>query len=157
MQFRNKITPFFGFHHEAEEAANFYVSTFPESRILKTVRNPNSQAVMTIEFELAGLTFVALNTGQEGWKFTEALSLAVACDTQEELDTLWNRLLDGGETMACGWLRDKYGVCWQVVPSEMGELLGNADPVRAKRVFDAMCQMIKLDIAKLRNAYEGSE
>ena len=95
MQFQNKITPFLGFNSEAEDAANFYVSVLPESQILRTVKNPDSKAVMTVEFELVGMTFVALNTGQANWKFTEAFSLAVACETQEEIDVLWTKLLDG--------------------------------------------------------------
>ncbi|MGN6547292.1 MAG: VOC family protein [Aureliella sp.] len=154
MQFKNKITPFLGFKSEAEDAANFYVSVLPDSRKLRTVRNPDTAAVMTVEFELAGMTFVALNTGQP-WQFTEAFSLAVACDTQDEIDRLWNQLLDGGEPLACGWLKDKFGVRWQIVPSTIGQMIGDPDPARAKRVFDAMCQMIKLDFAKLAQAYEG--
>lgn len=154
MQFKHKITPFLGFKSEAEEAANFYVSVLPDSRKLRTVRNPDTNAVMTVEFELAGLTFVALNTGQP-WEFTEAFSLAVACGTQEEIDDLWSKLLDGGEEIACGWLKDKFGVRWQIVPSIIGQMISDPDPARAKRVFDAMCQMIKLDIAKLAQAYQG--
>lgn len=155
MQFQHKITPFLSFSSQAEEAANFYVSVLPDARILRTVRNPDSNAVMTVEFELAGLTFVALNTGQENWKFTEAFSLAVACETQQEIDELWRKLLDGGQEMACGWLKDKFGVCWQIVPQAIGKMIGDPDPARAKRVFDAMCQMVKLDIAKLQAAYDG--
>lgn len=155
MRFQNKITPFFGFNSEAEDAANFYVSVLPDSQILRTVRNPDTKAVMTVEFALAGLTFVALNTGQANWKFTEAFSLAVACETQEEIDELWSKLLDGGEEKACGWLKDKFGVCWQIVPRAIGQMIGDPDPARAKRVFDAMCQMIKLDLAKLKEAYEA--
>ncbi|TWT75121.1 VOC family protein [Allorhodopirellula solitaria] len=154
MHFKNKITPFLGFQSEAEEAVNFYVSVLPDSRILKTVRNPDSGAVMTVEFELAGMTFVALNSGQR-WEFTEAFSLAIACESQEEIDDLWGKLLDGGETLACGWLKDKFGVRWQIVPSTIGQMIGDSDPVRAKRVFDAMCEMIKLDVAKLQDAYDG--
>lgn len=155
MQFENKITPFLSFKSQAEEAANFYVSVLPDSRILKTVRNPDSQEVMTVEFQLAGMTFVALNTGQP-WEFTEAFSLAVSCKSQEEIDELWDKLLEGGgEPLACGWLKDRFGVRWQVVPREIGGMIGDPDPVRAKRVFDAMCQMIKMDIAKLREAYQG--
>ena len=154
MQFQNKITPFFGFNSEAEDAANFYVSVLPDSQILRTVRNPDTKAVMTVEFELAGMTFVALNTGQANWKFTETFSLAVACETQEEIDELWSKLLDGGEEKACGWLKDKFGVCWQIVPRAIGQMISDPDPARAKRVFDAMCQMIKLDLAELKKAYE---
>lgn len=152
MQFQNKITPFLGFKSEAEEAANFYVSVLPDSRILRTLRNPDTNDVMTVEFELAGLTFVALNSGQ-AWEFTEAFSLAIACDSQEEIDDLWGKLLDGGEELACGWLKDKFGVRWQVVPASIGRMIGDPDPARSKRVFDAMCQMIKLDVAKLQEAY----
>lgn len=155
MQFQNKITPFLGFNNEAEDAANFYVSVLPGSRILRIVRHPETDAVLTVEFELAGLTFVALNTGQENWKFTEAFSLAIACETQEEIDELWRKLLDGGEEKACGWLKDKFGLCWQIVPASIGKMVSDSDPARAKRVFDAMCQMIKLDIAKLKAAYHG--
>lgn len=155
MQFQNKITPFFGFNNEAEDAANFYVSVLPDSRIHKIVKNPMTGAVMTVEFELAGMTFVALNTGQANWKFTEALSLAVACETQQEIDDLWSKLIDGGQEMACGWLKDRFGVCWQIVPSGIGNMMADADPARAKRVFDAMCQMVKLDMAKLQEAYDG--
>ena len=154
MQFQQKITPFLGFQSGAEDAVNFYVSVLPKSRILRTVKNPDTNAVMTVEFELAGLTFVALNTGQP-WMFTEAFSLAIACDTQEEIDELWSKLLDGGEEMACGWLKDKFGVCWQIVPSAIGQMIGDPDPARAKRVFDAMCQMVKLDIAKLNEAFHA--
>lgn len=153
MQFQNKITPFLGFEDAAEEAAKFYVSLLPDSRILRTVTHPETDAVMTVEFEIAGLTFVALNTGQP-WEFTEAFSLAVACETQAEIDTLWDALLDGGEPLACGWLKDKFGVRWQIVPAKIGAMIGDSDPARAKRVYDAMLQMIKLDIATLEAAYE---
>ncbi len=155
MQFQNKITPFLGFNNEAKDAADFYVSILPDSKIIRVIENPHSNAVMTVEFELAGLTFVALNTGQEDWKFTEAFSLAVSCESQAEIDELWSQLLDGGEEMACGWLKDKFGLRWQIVPRAIGPMLGDTDPARAKRVFDAMCQMIKMDIAKLQAAYDG--
>jgi predicted 3-demethylubiquinone-9 3-methyltransferase (glyoxalase superfamily) len=109
---------------------------------------------MTVEFELAGITFVALNAGQP-WEFTEAFSLAVACETQEEIDRLWSAFLEGGQELACGWLKDKFGVRWQIVPAKIGQMMGDPDPARAKRVFDAMCQMVKLDVAKLTEAYEA--
>ena len=103
--------------------------------------------MLTVEFELAGMTFVALNAAQ-AWEFTEALSLAISCETQEEIDHLWAKLLDGGgEAIACGWLKDKYGVRWQIVPRAIGPMIGDPNPARAKRVFDAMCQMVKPDIA----------
>lgn len=154
MQFQNKITPFLGFENQAEEAAELYVSLLPDSRILRKVENPHSKEVMTVEFQLANLTFVALNAGQQ-WEFTEAFSLAVACDSQAEIDRLWEGLLDGGAPLACGWLKDKFGVRWQITPAKIGQMIGDPDPVRAKRVFDAMCQMVKMDIAKLEEAYEG--
>ena len=155
MQFQHKITPFLGFNTEAEDAAKFYVSVLPDSRILRTVKNPDTNSIITVEFELAGLTFVALNTGQANWKFTEAFSLAIACETQQEIDELWNKLLEGGQELSCGWLKDQFGLCWQVVPAKIGSMIGDPDPARAKRVFDAMCQMIKLDIAQLQKAYDG--
>jgi len=154
MQFKNKITPFLSFESQAEEAAKFYVSLLPGSEILRTVKTPGTNHVVTVEFNLAGLTCVALNTGQP-WKFTEAFSLAVACKAQEEIDRLWDSLLEGGEAMACGWLRDKFGVCWQIVPENIGDLIGGKDPEAAKRAFDAMCQMIKLDMHQLQAAYDG--
>lgn len=154
MQFENKITPFLGFQSEAEGAANFYVSVVPNSRILKTVRSPQDDAVMTVEFELGGITFVALNICQP-CEFTEAFSLAVSCQTQEELDRLWDKLSEGGEEIACGWLKDKFGVRWQIVPANIGKMLSDPDRQRASRVFDAMVQMIKLDMAKLEEAYNG--
>lgn len=154
MQFQNKITPFLAFEDAAEAAAKFYVSILPDSRILKTVPRPETDAAMTVEFEIAGLTVVALNTGHS-WEFNETFSLAVACETQAEIDTLWDALLEGGEPLACGWLKDKFGVRWQIVPAKIGAMLGDPDPVRAKRVYDAMLQMIKLDIATLEAAYAG--
>lgn len=154
MQFQNKITPFLSFATQAEEAAKFYTSVLPNSKILKTVRHPESGAVMTVEFELAGLTFVALNTGQP-WEFTNAFSLAVSCETQEEIDRLWEQLLEGGEPQACGWLIDQFGVRWQIVPANIGQLVGGPDPEKAKRAFDAMCTMVKLDMNKLQAAYDG--
>ena len=155
MHFENKITPFFGFKDQAEEAAEFYVSVLPDSRIVQTVNHPHTGSVITVEFELAGMTFVALNAGQD-WEFTEAISLAVSCQTQEEIDDLWAKLTaDGGQEVACGWLKDKFGVCWQIVPASIGQMIGDPDPDRAARVFDAMVQMIKLDMAKLQAAYDG--
>lgn len=154
MHFDHKLTPFLSFQSGAEDAANFYVSLLPNSRIIQTVNNPDSGAVMTVEFELSGMTFVALNTGQP-WEFTEAFSLAVRCETQAEIDHLWDTLLAGGDALACGWLKDKFGVRWQIVPATIGKMLSDPDPARAKRVFDTMVQMIKLDMAKLQEAYDG--
>lgn len=109
---------------------------------------------MTVEFELGGVTFVALNICQP-CEFTEAFSLAVSCQTQEELDRLWDKLSEGGEEIACGWLKDKFGIRWQIVPANIGKMLSDPDRQRASRVFDAMVQMIKLDMAKLEEAYNG--
>lgn len=154
MHFNQKITPFLSFKNEAEEAANFYVSLLPNSRIIQSVNNPDSGQLMTVEFDLAGMTCVALNTGQP-WEFTEAFSLAISCESQAEIDHLWDSLLVGGEPLACGWLKDKFGVRWQIVPATIGQMIADADPARAKRVFDAMVQMIKMDMATLQAAYDG--
>ncbi|MBA2116752.1 VOC family protein [Bremerella alba] len=154
MHFNHKITPFLSFKNEAAEAVNLYVSLLPDSRIIQTVNNPDSGELMTVEFELAGMTFVALNAGQP-WEFTEAFSLAISCETQAEIDHLWDSLMVGGEPLACGWLKDKFGVRWQILPASIGQMLADPDPARAKRVFDAMSQMIKLDMATLQAAYDG--
>ena len=151
MQFSQKITPFLSFNNQAEEAANFYASVLPNSSIVKTVKNPATGTVMTVEFELSGMRFVALNVGQP-WEFSHAFSLAVACETQEEIDRLWSSLSDGGKEVQCGWLVDKFGVSWQIVPANIGELMSNPDPARAGRVMQALIQMTKLDIAALERA-----
>lgn len=155
MQFKQKITPFLTFPSQAQDAAEFYVSVIPDSRILRTVENPATGDVITVEFELAGLTFVALNSGQPSWEFTNAFSIAVACETQDEIDGLWAALVEGGEEQACGWLTDRYGVRWQIVPATIGRMLGDPDRERAGRVMNAMMQMVKLDIAALKAAYDG--
>ena len=151
MQISQKITPFLSFNNQAEEAANFYASILPNSSIVKTVKNPATGTVMTVEFELSGMRFVALNVGQP-WEFTHAFSLSVACATQEEIDRLWSSLSDGGKEVQCGWLVDKFGVSWQIVPANIGELMSNPDPARAGRVMQALMQMTKLDIATLEKA-----
>ena len=151
MQISQKITPFLSFNNQAEEAANFYASILPNSSIVKTVKNPATGTVMTVEFELSGMRFVALNVGQP-WEFTHAFSLSVACETQEEIDRLWSSLSDGGKEVQCGWLVDKFGVSWQIVPANIGELMSNPDPARAGRVMQALIQMTKLDIATLEKA-----
>ena len=151
MQISQKITPFLSFNNQAEEAANFYVSILPNSSVVKTVKNPATGAVMTVEFELSGMRFIALNVGQP-WEFSHAFSLSVACETQEEIDRLWSRLSDGGKEVQCGWLVDKFGVSWQIVPANIGELMSNPDPARAGRVMQALIQMTKLDIATLEKA-----
>jgi predicted 3-demethylubiquinone-9 3-methyltransferase (glyoxalase superfamily) len=154
-----KITPFLWFDHQAEEAARLYVSIFPNSKIGKVVRygpaGPGpAGSVMTVEFQLEGLTFVALNGGPI-FKFTEAVSFVVNCKTQEEVDHYWEKLsADGGEVQ-CGWVKDKFGLSWQVVPTRLPELLSGADPERSQRVMKAMLKMKKLDIRELERAYEG--
>lgn len=155
-----KITPFLWFDGNAEEAANFYVSIFKNSEVLSVDRygegGPGTPgSVMTVAFRLDGLEFVALNGGPE-FKFTEAISFAIDCKSQEEVDELWEKLTaDGGEPGPCGWLKDKFGVSWQVIPSAMIEMLQDEDRERAGRVMQAMLQMSKIDIATLQRAYDG--
>ena len=155
-----KITPFLWFDNNAEEAANFYLSVFKNSKILNTARysevGPGPKGtVMTVEFELDGQEFVALNGGPQ-FKFTEAVSFVVNCDTQEEVDYYWERLSEGGEKSRCGWLRDKFGLGWQVTPTILGKLLADKDQEKANRVMQTMLKMDKLDIEPLRRAYEGT-
>jgi predicted 3-demethylubiquinone-9 3-methyltransferase (glyoxalase superfamily) len=158
MASKQKIAPFLWFDDRAEEAMNFYVSIFKRSRVLNISRygeaGPGPQgSVMTATFELGGQEFMALNGGPE-FKFTEAISFFVNCETQEEVDELWEKLSAGGEKGPCGWLKDKYGVSWQIVPTALGEMLSDPDPEKSKRVTQAMLQMKKLDINALRRAYE---
>jgi predicted 3-demethylubiquinone-9 3-methyltransferase (glyoxalase superfamily) len=157
-----KITPFLWFDDNAEEAAKFYISIFRNSRILNVARYGEAGAeatgrpkgsVMTVAFQLEGQEFVALNGGPV-FSFTPAISFVVNCVAQEELDELWEKLSEGGEIQECGWLKDKYGVSWQIVPSVLGELMSDPDPVKSQRVMQAMLQMKKLDIAGLKKAYE---
>ena len=157
MQPNQRITPFLTYHDCAEEAAKFYVSILPDAKILRTVLNPGNNAVLTVEFEMLGMKFVALNAGPN-WKFTEAFSLSVPCQSQPELDNLWEKLTaDGGREVACGWLQDKFGMFWQIVPSQIDDWLNSSDPVKLQRMFEALWQMKKLDIAILQKAFEGSE
>jgi predicted 3-demethylubiquinone-9 3-methyltransferase (glyoxalase superfamily) len=151
-----KITPFLWFDNQAEEAATFYVGVFPNSKILKVVRygaaGPGpSGSVMTVEFVLDGRPFVAFNGGPH-FKFTEAISFVVNCQSQEEVDHYWEKLSAGGSDFQCGWLKDKFGLSWQVVPTELPEMLGNPDPEKSQRVMKAMLAMKKLDIRALREA-----
>ena len=149
-----KITPFLWFDTQAEEAMNFYVSIFKNSKVLSVLPGPNGIA-SSVNFELEGQEFVGFNAGPE-FKFNEAISMFVNCQTQEEVDELWNKLTaDGGEESQCGWLKDKYGLSWQIVPSALGELLGDKDAEKANRVLQAMLQMKKIDIKMLKQAYEG--
>ena len=153
-----KITPFLWFDHQAEEAANFYVSLFKNGKIVNIARygeaGPGQKAtVMTVAFQLDGQEFVALNGGPR-FKFTEATSFVINCKTQEEVDHFWEKLSAGGEKSKCGWLKDKYGLSWQVVPTILEELLQAKDAGKAKRVLEAMLQMDKIDIKSLQRAYE---
>jgi len=154
MQVQQKIVPFLAYESQAEEAAQFYVSVLPNSTIVRTVKNPATGDVITVEIELAGLKFVTLNTGAQ-WEFTDAISLSVSCDSQQEIDDLWSKLSAGGKEVQCGWLKDKFGVSWQVVPANLSHLLGGSDPVRSQRVMNALLQMVKLDLPTLQRAYDG--
>jgi len=153
-----KISPCFWCDGNAEELARFYVSIFKNSKLGEIMRWPpgydHEDKVLTVTFELEGRTYLALNGGPE-YKFTPALSLSVDCESQEEVDTLWEKLLaGGGAPVQCGWLTDKFGVSWQIVPRELPEMLADADRKRAGRVMAAMMKMVKLDIASLRAAYQ---
>ena len=157
----NKITPNLWFDGNAEEAANFYVALFPDSRIDQLLRSPaDSPAgpagmVIAVEFTLAGQRFVGINGGPE-FKFTEAVSFEVDCADQAEVDRYWNALIaDGGTPVQCGWLKDKYGLSWQITPTSLPRMLGDPDRERAARVMQAMLGMVKLDVAALQAAYDG--
>ena len=166
MPIRNRITPCLWFDSQGEEAANFYTSIFGNSRIGKVSRYTEAGrevhgrppgSAMTVEFELDGQAFTALNGGPQ-FKFTEAISFQIDCETQDEVDHYWNRLSEGGDPSAqqCGWLKDKYGVSWQVVPRILAERLGDPDPAKAGRVMQAMLPMKKIDIEEIERAYAGS-
>lgn len=155
-----KITPFLWYAQEAEEAAKFYTSIFPNSRVTRVVAMPSESpsgppgSVKIVEFELFGQAFTAMSAGPLD-PFNHAISFSVSCEDQAELDRYWNALLKGGSTEACGWLRDRYGVSWQIVPSIMPKLMGDPDKAKAKRASDAMMKMVKIDIAGLQAAAEG--
>jgi predicted 3-demethylubiquinone-9 3-methyltransferase (glyoxalase superfamily) len=160
MPIKQRITPFLWFDGQAEEAANFYVSIFPNSKIGSTSRygeaGPGPKgSVMTIAFDLDGLSFTALNGGPM-FKFTEAISLVVHCETQAEVDHYWDKLSAGGQQVQCGWLKDKYGLSWQIVPNALIELAQDKDPAKSQRVMAAMMQMKKIDIAGLKAAYAAA-
>lgn len=153
-----KITPFLWFDNQAEEAMNFYTSIFKNSKIGDVARygegGPGPAGmVMTASFQLDGQEFMALNGGPH-FTFTEAISLFVNCETQQEVDELWEKLSEGGEESQCGWLKDKYGLSWQIVPTILSELLNDQDPEKSKRVMEAMLKMTKIDIKALKQAYE---
>ena len=150
------VTPCLWFDTEGEDAANFYVSVFPDSKILNVTRygsaGPRPEGtVMTVEFELRGQPFVALNGGLD-FTFSEAVSFQVGCETQEEVDAYWNALSEGGEEGPCGWLKDKYGLSWQIVPSALTRLLEDSDREKSQRVMAAMLKMGKIEIAELERA-----
>jgi len=156
-----KITPFLWFDDKAEEAAKFYTSVFKDSKILSVARYDDAGAkasgrpkgsVMTAEFVIEGQRFVALNGGPV-FKFTPAVSFAVDCKDQQEVDRLWSKLTEGGKEVQCGWLEDKYGVSWQIIPSVLSKMLGDKDPAKSQSVMKAMIQMKKLDIKALEAAY----
>ena len=155
-----KITPFLWFDDKAEEAVKFYTSIFENSKIGKIARYDEAGekasgrprgSVMTVEFQLEGQQFVALNGGPQ-FKFTEAISFVVNCETQEEVDYYWEKLSQGGKEVQCGWLKDKYGLSWQIVPTVLGKLVSDKDAAKSQRVMQAMLKMVKLDVKKLKQA-----
>ena len=153
-----KITPFLWFDNNAEEAANFYVSIFNSSRIVSIRRygdaGPGPKgSVMSVVFQLAGQEFFALNGGPH-FKFTPAISLFVNCETQKEVDELWDKLSAGGRKDRCGWLQDKFGLSWQIIPKQLMEMLGDPDPRKSQGVMQAMLQMSRIEIDKLKDAYD---
>ena len=154
-----KITPFLWFDGKAEEAMNFYISIFKNSKVGKVTRygdaGPGPKGtVMSATFQLEGQEFMALNGGPQ-FTFTPAISFFVNCEAQQEVDALWEKLSEGGKKERCGWLKDKYGLSWQIIPSTLGKMLGDKDPEKSKRVMQAMLQMDKIDIKRLQEAYEG--
>jgi predicted 3-demethylubiquinone-9 3-methyltransferase (glyoxalase superfamily) len=156
-----KITPFLWFDHQAEQAADFYTSLLKNSRIVSVSRygegGPGPQGTaMTVNFELEGQEFIALNGGPE-FTFSPAISFLVDCATQADVDRLWEKLTEGGEEVQCGWLKDKFGLSWQIVPSGLNDLLNGKDAEGSRRAMQAMLQMKKLDLEKMRQAYEQGE
>ena len=149
-----KITPFLWFDTQAEEAMNFYVSVFKNAKVLGVSRGPDGQA-QSVNFELEGQELMGFNAGPE-FKFNEAISLFVDCKDQQEVDYYWDKLTaDGGEESQCGWLKDKFGLSWQIVPTDLGKMLGDPDPEKAQRAMQAMLKMHKIDIETMRQAYNG--
>jgi len=154
-----KITPFLWFDHQAEEAAIYYVSLFKNSKVISISRYGEGAArpagtAQIVMFQIDGQEYMALNGGPE-FKFTEAVSLFVNCESQQEVDLYWEKLSNGGEKGRCGWLKDRFGLSWQIVPSALGELMGDPDPEKSKRVMDTMLQMGKIDINALMKAFHG--
>jgi predicted 3-demethylubiquinone-9 3-methyltransferase (glyoxalase superfamily) len=156
---KQKITPFLWFDNQAEDAMNFYISVFKNSKVGEIARYGEAgpgpaKSVMTATFELDGQHFIALNAGPH-FKFTEAISFVIDCQDQEEVDYYWNKLTEGGQESQCGWLKDKFGLSWQVVPTMLSKLFNTPDKEKANRAMKAMMQMKKLDIASLQKAYDG--
>jgi predicted 3-demethylubiquinone-9 3-methyltransferase (glyoxalase superfamily) len=155
-----KITPFLWYSNEAEEAATFYASTFPDSRVTRVTAMPSESpsgppgSVKIVEFVLFGQPFIAMSAGPLD-PFNHAVSFVVNCDNQAEIDRYWNALLEGGSAEQCGWLKDRFGLSWQIVPTVLGEMMAGTDRARAKRASDAMMKMVKIDIAGLQRAFEG--
>ena len=149
----HRITPFLWFDGQAEEAMHFYVSVFRNAKVLSVMPGPDGRA-MSVSFELEGQAFHALNGGPE-FKFTPAISLFVSCETQQEVDEVWEKLSEGGSTNQCGWLQDRYGLSWQIIPTALGRLMGDPDRAKAARVMNAMLQMKKMEIAGLEQAAAG--
>ena len=156
-----KITPCLWFNGDAEDAATFYVSLLPDSRIDRIFRAPcdtpsgPAGSVLMVEFTLAGMQYLGLN-GRTQYSFNEAVSFMITCDTQAEVDRLWASLSEGGEEIACGWLKDRWGLAWQITPRRLMELIKDPNQVRARRAMEAMMQMVKIDIAALERAVDGS-
>ncbi len=149
-----KITPYLWFDTQAEEAMNFYVSVFKNSKVNNISRGHDGNAFM-VSFELDGQEFIGLNAGPR-FKFNESISFFVNCENQKEVDEYWNKLIaDGGEESMCGWLKDKYGLSWQIIPKQLGELMGDPDPEKSQRVMQAMLQMQKIIVADLQKAHDG--
>ena len=156
-----KITPFLWFDDQAEQAVDFYTSVFPNSKILEVARHGEAGpgpagSVMLLRFELDGNEFLALNGGPDHYDFDESISFVIDCATQAEVDRYWAALTDGGEEIVCGWLKDRFGLRWQVVPSELPAILGDPDPERAQRAMQAMMTIKKLDIDALKEAADGA-
>jgi predicted 3-demethylubiquinone-9 3-methyltransferase (glyoxalase superfamily) len=155
-----KITPFLWFDDNAEQAINFYISVFPNSKITRVIRYGEAGplpegTVMTIDFELHGHPFTALNGGPH-FKFNEAVSFSINCESQEEVDMYWKKLTEGGQEQPCGWLRDPFGLSWQVNPIVLGDMLNDPNPEKSRRVMEAMLKMKKIDIKTLKNAYNNN-
>jgi predicted 3-demethylubiquinone-9 3-methyltransferase (glyoxalase superfamily) len=157
MQITQKVTPFLSYPSQAREAAEFYCSLLPDSKINHLHTNPLDGSELLVDFQLSGVQFLALNTGQSGpaWDFTHSFSISVACETQAEIDRLWAALSEGGAEIQCCWLKDKFGLCWQIVPANFGAMMGHPDREKAGRMFQALMTMVKPDMAALNAAFEG--